>query len=380
MADNRSTWDELRKAEDARSRRKSVTELHDEGYELYKQADYRRAAERFRQAAELAERQGDVDGQCENLRWEGRCQYWLDRLKLALERLLRAEELGGGDGGVRFLILSDLFRVANRFPLPMAKQEELLRKLAPYKGSAQLGGSKSYVLEHERCLLAHRGDWRDALDRAQEAFASRVDRYPFSYDIVYYRALVDCYRENGLLPEAWNALRDWRAHGSTWFADTKSRQFRAEAQLLYAEGRLAPARDTIRRCQAEERYLRIHGQDIITLTWLIRIAVDGGRVNEARASLPLLFRWHNADSLYDRYDCFYWFAYYYAALARYLQGGGEGASRFETEAIARARAERWYARAERAGRELDELLETDVKKKELDKLRAKLALCGGTAP
>ena len=224
-------------------------------------------------------------------------------------------------------------------------------------------------MDDERRLLANRGDLRGALDRAQEAFASQVHKYPSLNDSVYYRALVNAYRENGLLPEAWKTLRDWRAHGSTVHAITKSEQFRAEAQLLYAEGRLSEAWDAIRRCQAEERYLNIHGQDVTTLTWLIRIGADAGRLNDACASLPLLFRFHNSESLYCQYDCFYWFAYYYAALAARLRTGGGASGRYDTPEIAASRGARWYRRAERVGRELDALLETDVKQKELDELR-----------
>lgn len=377
MADNRKDWDAWREAEDARSRRKSVSELFSEGYEYYKQSDFRRAAERFRQAAELAEDQGDLDGQCENLDWEGTCWYRLGKLKQALERLLRAEALSGGDAGVRFYIVHDLFRVANLLPLPREQQEELLKKQAPYKGSGQIGGSKSTVLWGEMKLLQDCGDWRGALDRAQEAFASQVHSYPSVNDSTYYRELTCCYRENGLLPEARNTLRDWRAHGSTRFAHTKSRQFLAEAQILYAEGRLGAAWDAVRRCQAEERYLHIHGQSgPATLTWLIRIAVDTGRLNEAREALPLLFRFHNADSLFEQYACFYRFAYYYAGLAARLRTGGSGVSRYDTPETAAARAARWYARAQRTGRELDSLLKTDVQRKELDKLRAKLSEAG----
>ena len=376
MEDNRKRWDAWREAEDARSRRKSVQELHSEGYEYCKQSDWGRAAERFHQAAELAEKQGDVNGQCENLFWESVCWHETDKLKLALERLLWADALGGGDAGVRFSIVDFLFTVANTFPLPYEKQEELLKKLAPYKGSGQIGGSKSTVLDDERRLLAHRGDWRGALDRAQETFVSQVDRYPKINDSTYYRALVNAYRENGLLPEAWKTLRDWRAHGSTRFANVKSWQFRAEAQLLYAEGRLGAAWDAIRRCQAEERYLNIHGQDVVTLKWLIRIGADAGRLNDACASLPSLFRFHNAESLYDQYDCFYWFAYYYAALAARLRACGGASGRYDTQEIAASRAARWYRRAVRVGRELDALLETDVKQTQLDELRRKLSEAG----
>lgn len=385
MSDNRTQWDAWRKAEDARSHRKSVSELNDEGYNYYKQSDFRRAAERFRQAAALAGAQGDVDSQCDNLQLEGHCLYHLDRLKAALERLLRADALGGGDAGARFWIVDDLCSVANELPLPRAKQEELLKKLAPYKGTGQIGGSKSAVLNQERALFANRGDWPRALARAQEAFASQADRYPALDDSVYYWSLVRAYRENGLLREAWNTLRDWRARGSTVHAKTKSEQFRAEAQLLYAEGRPDEAWDAIRRCQAEERYLNIHGQiKPETLTWLIRIAVDTGRFSEARACLSPLFRFHRCGtmpdetdardgSLYYRFDCFYWFAYYYAGLS--AAGGGTD-RRYDTPELARARAARWYRRAERVGRELDDLLETDVKRKELEILRAKLAEAG----
>ena len=131
MEDNRKRWDAWREAEDKRSRRKSVQELHSEGYEYFGQSDYRRAAERFHQAAELAEKQVDVDSQCRELFWEGDCYYWIGKLKLSLERLLRADALGGGDAGIRFWIVETLFLVANRLHLPLEKQKELLKKLAP---------------------------------------------------------------------------------------------------------------------------------------------------------------------------------------------------------------------------------------------------------
>lgn len=374
MADNRKQWNAWREVEKTRTRRKSAVKLHNEGIAFYEQSDFRRAIDRFHEAAELAEEQGDVDGQCRELQWEGHCWRWLGKLKTALERLLRAESLGGGDAGNRFWIWDELFLVANLLPLPLAKQEELLKKLAPYKGFGQIGGSKSTVLNREMMLLQDRGDWRGALDRAQEAFACQVDKYPSLYESVYYRDLIFCYRKNGLLLEARKTLQDWRAHGSTEHTMTKSLQFRAEAQILYADGRLGAEWDAIRRCQVEERYLKTHGttKETETLTWLIRIAADSGCLREAREALPTLFRFHNAESLYRQYDCFYWFAYYYAALWRHLRGGGVSASRYETPEIARKRAEQWYARAERVGRELDSLLETDVKRKELDALREKL--------
>ena len=104
--------------------------------------------------------------------------------------------------------------------------------------------------------------------------------------------------------------------------------------------------DGIIRRQAEERYLNIHGQYVETLTWLIRIAVDAGRLNDACASLPSLFRFHNAESLYEQYDRFYWFAYYYAA--RYA--GNRRVPRGAVVSTRRARRAR-TGRAVRNGRE-----------------------------
>ena len=355
MSDNRKKWDAWREAEDARDRRKSVAELHSAGYECFKQSDLRRAASLFRQAAELAEAQGDVDGRCENLCWEGNCWKCLGELHRALERFLRAESLGGGDSATRFYIVNDLVEVARNLHLPRAEQEALLKKLAPYKGSEQIGGSKSMALYQEYQFLLQFGTLREALNRIQEAFASRVDNKAPSYnDSVYYRELVDCYRRNGLLAEAWKTLQDWRAHGSTKFADIKSEQFYQEALLLYDEERLDAVWDAIRRCQAEERYLGIHGQGMMTLQWILRIAQKSGRLGEARETLLLLFRWRHADSLYYRYCCFDWFADYYDELARRLENGETfGGSRYETPEIARKRAKRWRQRAERMQREMD---------------------------
>lgn len=371
MTDNLSQWDDWLKAEDIISNKKDNWDLFFEGVKHYKQADYSVAASLFCQAAELAEEIGDISAQCTCLLWEGYCYTLIGQLKKALTRLLLAEELGGGDEGVRFHIVSELYDLASLLPLPKTQQEELLQKLTPYKSSMQFGGSKSIVLRWERQLLLHRGNQEKALGLAQEAFVCQGIDDPAYHDCYYYQDLVDSYCENGLFAEGWNTLREWKIHGSTTFAKVKSWQFRSEAQLLYKEAQLIAAWDAILLCQAEERYLNIYGKVIETLTWLIRIGVDAGRMDEVRASLPLLFRWHNGDSLYDQFECFYWFAYYYTNLSWHLQEDGDALQR-NTLKTACVRAERWYRRAKRVGLKLDKLLETDMKQKELDKLRKKL--------
>lgn len=371
MADNWSKWDDWLKVEDIIFDKKNALDLFLEGYEHYKLADYSEAASLFRQAVELAEEANDVNFQCESLLWEGYCYILMGQLKKALARLLLAEDLGGGDEDTRFNIVSELYDLASILPLPKAQQEELLQKLTPYKNFMQFGGSKSIVLRWERQFLLHQGNQEKALSLAQEAFACQKIGIPCYNDCYYYQDLVDSYCENGFLVEAWNTQREWRIQGSTTFAKVRSWQFRSEAQLLYKEMQLIAAWDAILLCQAEERYLNIYGKVIETLTWLIRIGVDARRMDEVRVSLPLLFRWHNADSLYDQFECFYWFAYYYTNLSWHLQEDSDAPQR-NTLKIARVRAERWYQRAERVGLELDKLLETDVKQKELDKLRKML--------
>lgn len=353
------------------ARRKRIVELNEEGYDFYQRADFHNALDRFHQAAELAEELGDLDWQCENLFWEGHCWERLDKLKVALDRLLQVEELGGGGSGVRFWIVEQMFEIASELPLTREKQANLLKKLEPYKGIRQIGGSKSVVLNCERRFFLDCGDKRGALYRAQETFDNRVDKYPSMNDSAYYRALAEAYRENNRLPEAWRILRDWRANGSTKFAKTKAKQFRTEAQLLYTEGRLDEAWEAILTCQIEERFLGIYGQSPITLRWMVRIGTDAGKLDEARPVLPLLYRFRDSDSLYEQYDCHYYHAWYYAGLASYLLTGA-GGERYGTAAEALKHAERWFRRAEDIGRELDELMETDVKRKALDELRAKL--------
>ncbi|MBR0283350.1 MAG: hypothetical protein IJQ81_17455 [Oscillibacter sp.] len=356
--------------EDA-ARRRRIDELNNEGYDFYTRADYHNAIDRFQQAAELAEELGDLDRQCESLYWEGYCWCFLGKLKVALDRLLQAEELGGGDSGVRFWILQHMFEIASSLPLAREKQANLLKKLEPYKGVRQIGDSKSTVLNCERQFFLDCGDKRGALYRAQEAFDNRVDKYPRYNDKVYYRALANAYRKNNRLPEAWRTLYDWRANGSTRFANTKSCQFRTEAQLLYTEGRLDEAWEAILTCQIEEKLLGIYGQSIATLRCIVRIGADAGKLDETRSVLPLLYRFRDSDSLYNQYDCHYCHAWYYAALASYLLTGA-GGERYGAAAEARKHAERWFRRAEDIGRELDELMETDVKRKELKELRDKL--------
>lgn len=374
MADNRSHWDEWLKAEDIIYNQESAWDQFYCGLEYYKQADYSKAASLFRDAAELSKEQDDLDYECKCLLWEGYCYILMGQLKKALTRLLLAEELGGGDESTRFHIISELFDIASFLPLPKVQQEDLLKKLEPYKSFAQFGGSKSIVIRWERQFLLHCGDKMKALSLAQEALASKVCADPMYDDCYYYQELVDSYCENDLLTEARNTLFEWRVYGSTDFEKVRSWRFRSEAQLLYKEAELVTAWDSILRCRAEEQYLNIYGKVIETLTWLIRIGVDAGRMGEVRASLPLLFRWHNAESLYDQFECFYWFAYYYTNLLWHLQEEDNDMFRHTPLKTAHIRAERWYRRAERVGLELDKLLEADTKQKELDKLRKKLSL------
>lgn len=117
--------------------------------------------------------------------------------------------------------------------LPRAEIQSMLDKLGPYKDSQQIGGSKSMVLESEYSFLSSCGKDAEALAKAQEAFASQIDKSPSYDDSVYFEDLVTAYRLNGQIPDAWTVLRRWRREGSTKFANTKRNQLMAELRLYY---------------------------------------------------------------------------------------------------------------------------------------------------
>lgn len=246
MRGDAERWKRLDEAEVRRQKQKSVDELYNDGYQLFCQCRYGQAAALFSQAASLARQKGDLPAQCENLYWEGKCYKEDNQLKKSLACFLKAEQLKGLDAATQFYNLIDLFYVSMDLHLPQAEIQSFLDKLGPYKDARQIGGSKSMVLEAEYSFLSSCDKDAEALAKAQEAFASRIDKPPSYNDNVYFRDLVTAYRLNGQIPDAWAVLRRWRREGSTKFADTKRKQLMAELRLYYDEDKLDDAWDIAR--------------------------------------------------------------------------------------------------------------------------------------
>lgn len=135
------------------SSEKSVSQLYDEAYELYRQARFEEAAVIFYQAVELAERQGDIEEQCKELYLEGACYKHNTQLYKALNCFLQAQEIQGLSQIYQCHNLMDIFQISIRVPLPLPQLLILLGKLKPYQTRQQIGGSKSMVLFEEYDLL-----------------------------------------------------------------------------------------------------------------------------------------------------------------------------------------------------------------------------------
>lgn len=174
--------------------------------------------------------------------------------------------------------------------LPRAEIQSMLDKLGPYKDSQQIGGSKSMVLESEYSFLSSCGKDAEALAKAQEAFASQIDKSPSYDDSVYFEDLVTAYRLNGQIPDAWTVLRRWRREGSTKFANTKRNQLMAELRLYYYEDKLDDAWDTLQRIKAEEQYLGRAGMYVGTLEWEILIGIKTKRMEQVKPALGIFSR------------------------------------------------------------------------------------------
>ena len=362
MKDDTTRWRKLGEAEVQRQKQKSIAELHEEGYRLYRQCQYRQASVLFAQAAALAKQRGNLSKQCENLHWEGHCYSQDNCLKKALACFLKAEQLGGLDAINQFLNLINLFNLSMELHLPQAEIQSILGKLIPYKSTQQIGGSKSMVLEAEYQFLSACNKDVEALSKAQEAFASQVNKMPFYNDIVYFDNLIVAYRLNDQISEAWAILRRWQKEGSTSFADTKRDQLMAEFGLYYYENKLDDAWDVLQRVKAEEQYLRRAGMYVDTLSWEILIGTKTGHLEQIKPTLNLIFKkYRHSEDFADRYMCYKAFAHY--CCASYRLAPPENRGRMERH------AKFWIAKAEQMAQSLDDLLQVTWRTKEIQKIR-----------
>ena len=362
MKDDTTRWRKLDEAEVRRQKQKSIAELHDEGLRLYRQCQYRQASDFFAQAASLAKQRGNLSEQCENLYWEGHC-YWQDNcLKKALACLLKAEQLNGLDAINQFRNLTNLFDVSMELHLPKAEIQSILDKLIPYKGTQQIGGSKSMVLVAEYKFLSACNKDVEALSKAQEAFASQVNKAPSYDDSVYFNNLIDAYQLNNQISEAWAILRRWQKEGSTDFADTKRDQLMAEFGLYYYENKLDDAWDVLQRVKAEEQYLRRAGMYVNTLSWEILIGTKTGHLEQIQPTLNLIFKkYRHSEDFDDRYECYKAFARY--CCASYRLAPPENRGRMERH------AKFWLTKAEQMAQNLDDLLQVTWRTKEIQEIR-----------
>ncbi len=362
MRGDAERWKRLDEAEVRRQKQKSIDELHNDGYQLYCQCRYGQAAALFSQAASLARQKGDLPAQCKNLYWEGHCYQQDDQLKKSLACFFKAEQLKGLDAVTQFHNLMDLFNVSMSLHLPQEEIQSILDKLSPYKDARQIGGSKSMVLDAEYSFLSSCDKDAEALAKAQEAFASQIDKPPRYNDNVYFEGLVTAYRLNGQIPDAWAVLRRWRREGSTKFADTKRKQLMAELKLYYYEDKLDDALDTLQHIKAEEQYLGRAGMYVSTLESEILIGTKTGRIEQVKPALGIFFKkYRNSEDLADRYMCYKAFASYCCASCHIVPPGNRG--RMERH------AEFWLKKAEQMAEHLDGLMHVTWRTKEIKKIQ-----------
>ena len=362
MRGDAERWKRLDEAEVRRQKQKSVDELNNDGYQLFCQCRYGQAAALFSQAASLARQKEDLPAQCKNLYWEGSCYLQDDQLKKSLACFLKAEQLNGLDAATQCYNLIGLFNVAMNLHLPQVEIQSILDKLGPYKDARQIGGSKSMVLEAEYSFLSSCNKDAEALAKAQEAFASWIDKPPSYNDNIYFQDLVTAYCLNGQIPDAWAVLRRWRREGSAKFADTKRKQLMAELKLYYNEDKLDDAWDTLQHIKAEEQYLGRAGMHIDTLEWEILIGTETGRIEQVKPALGIFFKkYRNSEDPADRYMCYKAFAHYCCASFRIVPP--ENRERMERH------AEFWLKKAEQMAKHLDGLMQATWRTEQIKKIR-----------
>ena len=356
-------WDQWNEARRQQESRKSVQELHNDAYRAYRQDQNELAASLFAQAAEQARQQGDTAAQAENLYWEGDTLYLDDHLAKALKLFLEADSLNALDAIDGFSNLLNIVKVAKKLPLPIAEQRKLLEKLEPYKGSQQIGGSKSMVLNLESNLMSNCSMDSESLAKSQEAFASRVSQAPMYDDMNYFEDLVANYRIAGQYTEARSILQQWKAEATYDFANEKSRILKAEARILYAEGHLGAAWDMVQQVYAEERYIQRAGKNTGTMSLMILIGSKLGHFDQIRPLVLRMLRFRHSESLHTRYSCYLSVARYCCRVCIHGEMSAKDAARMHRH------ARFWLQHAETTARQLDQLLECDWRTKQIQSLR-----------
>lgn len=362
MRGDAERWKRLDETEVRKQKQKSVDELHHDGYQLYCQCRYGQAAAFFAQASLLAKREGNLSAQCKDLNWEGYCYYIDNRLKKALTCFLQAEQIGNLDATYRFYNLENLFYVAMRLYMPQAKICSVLDELIPYKGSQQIGGSKSMVLKAEYTFFSSCGRHAEALAKAQEAFASRLDKAPFYNNKTYFEDLVTAYRLNNQISDAWDTLHRWRKEGSSKFADTKHSQLIQELKLYCYENKFDDAWDVLQRIKAEEQYLGRTGMYADTLDLDILIGTKTGHLEQVKSALDIIFKkYRNSESLDNRYICYKAFAGYCSDACRIVPP--------ESREQMERHAEFWLKKAGQMAGHLDGLTQATWRTEQIKKIR-----------
>jgi hypothetical protein len=362
MKDDETRWRQLDEADAERKKQMSIDELHNDGYQLYRQCHYSHAAYLFAQAASLAKQMGQLSEQCKNLFWEGACYLDDYQLKKALTCSLEADQLNGLNACHQFYNLVNLLFVSMKLCLEQSEIMVILDKLIPYKSAQQIGGSKSMVLDCENQFLISCDKYKEALAKAQEAFASRIDEAPSYDDIDYFCSLVEAYRLNGKISEARITLRRWRKEGSYNFSYTKLYQLKEELKLYCCENAFNDAWDVLQQIKAEEQYLGRTGLYADILRWEVMVGTKTEHLEQIKPALNVLFKKHrNSESLVDRYYC-------YEAFARYCC-----ASSCVVTQKNRVRMERhakfWLTKAERMASRLDGLRQSSWHTGEIQKIR-----------
>ncbi len=322
MSGTSQGWDDFEYVEIERKKKKSIIELHNEGYGAYKNTAYEQAAVLYHEAVKLAQQSGDMAAECENLYWEGDSYYLDGKLQQALACLLEADRIGMLDAGTGFYNQHRIVHLAIRIPLSYARIRELMKKLEPYKGGHQIGESKASVLLTESELAYLCGNDEEALSLSQEAFVQKNGKYPSYNNVIYYHALTDSYRCMGEYGNARRILAEWKARGDTNHADYRYRQLLSEGKILHDEGHLEEAWDTLQQCYAEQKYLGRDGKGVGSLSWLVRVGLETGRFREVGSYLVKLQAFKTAESLHSQYYYALGFLRFYTAWYRFLLDGG----------------------------------------------------------
>jgi tetratricopeptide (TPR) repeat protein len=359
------------------------------GREHEARCEYEASARAFAELVDVQKSLGDESGVAEARFWEGTAWHMRGRVTEALcvfARSLDETALDIADPWL-YMTITRLLRALVERPFPLAETQAALRDVEAQLREARVSERRSRLLLARARLALSRGRLREALALGEESLACRRhESHAFTWSS-HYRVVLSACLWQGDLPRVRRQLASWAALGESTHLSRVSLTCR-RAELARREGQLESALTLARGAWREAAPTEDAQLRVVASHAYVRALLLAGRLAPAREVLRRVFaRLHRVECGEHVFALRALHADWHLARARLAAGlpmldpecGSERRVRRPLEPAAAepalARARRLYARAAACGHELDRLLGTRLRTWELE---ARLALCDRT--